>query len=62
MATHFLPFDLMFYDRTNRLLVWAFEDDLEELKDRWADEISEAALAGNPQRAGYIEWMIGRIP
>jgi hypothetical protein len=32
-----------------------FGRDHQELRDRWRDEASEAALAGNPARAHYIE-------
>lgn len=37
------------------------ERDRDELAEKWADEAAEAAVAGNPQRAGYIEHMTRRV-
>lgn len=37
------------------------ERDRAELAEKWADEVAEAALEGNPKRAGYIEHMTRRV-
>lgn len=31
------------------------------LEDDWREEASQAALAGNPKRAAYIEWWCDRL-
>jgi hypothetical protein len=35
---------------------------LVEKQADWEDEASQAALAGNPRRAGYLEYMSGQLP
>ena len=50
-----------FYSQSNRALVAAFTRDRFAVIDRWQDGASEAALAGNPRRAAYIEWCISRF-
>lgn len=32
----------------------------QEMTDRWMDEAAEAAVAGSPQRAFYIEHLVNR--
>jgi hypothetical protein len=55
------PLSPGFYTQTNRHLLDAARRDNLALADKWQDEASEAAVEGNPQRAGYIEWWIGRL-
>lgn len=52
------PLDPFFYEPINQMLISLAADDLQIVRDKWADEISEAAIAGNPKRAGYIEWCL----
>lgn len=35
---------------------------LVERQADWEDEASKAALAGNPRRAGYLEYMSQQLP
>ncbi len=48
------------YAKTNQQLIAKYEAGVNELIEDWLDEASQAALAGCPEKAGYIEWMIGR--
>jgi hypothetical protein len=50
-----------FYAPTNQLLLKRAQRDTERLREQWQDEASEAALAGRPERAGYIEHMARRL-
>ena len=50
-----------FYAQTNQALIAAAQRDAQALAEKWQDEASEAAIVGNPARAGYIEWWIGRL-
>ena len=52
------PLDPFFYEPINQMLISMAADDLGNLRAKWYDEASEAALAGNPQKAGYIEWCV----
>jgi phage shock protein A len=55
------PFIVGFYARTNQRLIARVRREAEETRERWQDEAREAALAGRPGRAGYIEHMTGRL-
>ncbi len=55
------PFDLMYYEPITQILMVKAAQDRLDLRDKWQDEASEAAVDGNPQRASYIEWCIGRL-
>lgn len=57
----FNPFTPGFYAPTNQLLLGLARRDVEQMRDRWQDEAAEAALAGNPQRAGYLEHLSARV-
>lgn len=54
------PLSPGFYTQTNlNLLAIARERQL-ALAEKWQNEAAEAAIAGNPQRAAYIEWWVRR--
>jgi hypothetical protein len=46
-----------FYGRTNQLLLQAAGRSVTRLAEDWQDEASEFALAGNAERAGYLEFI-----
>ncbi len=50
-----------FYEPVNQMLISMAADDLQQLREKWDDEASEAAMEGNPYRAGYIEHMLERL-
>lgn len=54
-------FSLGFYDPVNQTLLRLARRGLEDLRERWQDEASAAALAGRPERAAHIERWIARI-
>lgn len=49
------------YSRPHQLLISMFARDVERLRERWHDEAAVAALDNNPRRAGFIEYMAGRL-
>jgi hypothetical protein len=55
------PFVPGFYSDSNRLLVTVAAREHAAIGERWQDEASKAALAGNPAKAAYIEFMIARM-
>lgn len=55
------PFKPAFHGRTNQILIRAADRDMAQLAERWYDEASEFAVANNPQRAGYIEYMTAKL-
>lgn len=59
MITNWLS--LAYWGRVNANLIELHNRGFRRLRDRWLDEAAELALAGNPQRAGYVEYMVGRL-
>jgi hypothetical protein len=55
------PFDPATHDRTNLMLIAYDREARMAIADRWYDEASEAALAGNPKRAAWCEMWARRI-
>lgn len=55
------PFNPAFYTQTNRIALTTFRRAREALRDRWGDEASAAALAGNPRKAHYLEQWAARL-
>lgn len=49
------PLRPAFYSPVNQALLAAAGRDVQATRDRWEDEAAEAALAGNPKRAHYLE-------
>jgi len=50
-----------FYAKANRLLIDLYRRDVETLREQWQDEAAQAALAGRPERARYIEGWAARL-
>lgn len=55
------PFNPAFYERTNQILVQTHQERLAVIAEDWQDEAAEAALAGNPYRARYLETQIAAL-
>ena len=55
------PLSPGFYARPNLMLLEAAHRDVEQLREDWQDEASQAAVSGNPFRARYIETWIARL-
>lgn len=54
------PFHLMYYAPVERYLRAAAARQGDALIEEWQEEAAEAALAGKPERAAYLEHMIRR--
>jgi hypothetical protein len=50
-----------FYAPVNQLLLRKAAEDAQAVADDFQEEASEAALAGNPARASYLEHMAMRV-
>jgi hypothetical protein len=55
------PFELATYTPTNRMLIDIDREARQAIADRYYDEASEAALAGNPRRAQWCEMWARRV-
>jgi hypothetical protein len=55
------PLEPAFYAPLNQLALALHRERLQALADRRYDEASEAALAGNPHRARYVEYWARRV-
>lgn len=50
-----------YYGKTNELFLRKHVIDMETLIDEWLEEASQAAVEGNPEKAGYIHHMAKRV-